>query len=168
VAIPIGRDRLTVKPSAQPTLVRTQHLPPPAKTARDRGIPGLAGRLAAVPLCVMMCRCAPLHSSGYGHMADGFRPEQAVHRTACSWISTARRPLQVREDHWWADGLAHAWPTGSVGSRENPAGIEVSPWTGRNRAAWRLGASFACHARTAGRASLGLHGLPRPVPLTSH
>jgi hypothetical protein len=29
-----------------------------------------------------MCRCEPLHSSGYGHMADGFRAEPAVHRTA--------------------------------------------------------------------------------------
>jgi hypothetical protein len=32
-----------VKPLAQPTLVRTQHLPPPAKTARDRGFSGLEG-----------------------------------------------------------------------------------------------------------------------------
>src|ERR1035438_3677603 len=66
------------------TLVRTQHLPPPAETARGLGIPGLAGRLAVVPLCVMLCRCEPLHSSGYGHMADGIRPEPAVHRTAGS------------------------------------------------------------------------------------
>jgi hypothetical protein len=43
VAIPMGRDRLTVKPSAKPTLVRTQHLPLPAETARELGIPGLAG-----------------------------------------------------------------------------------------------------------------------------
>ena len=38
--IPMGRDGLPVKPSAQPTLVRTQHLPPPAKTSpgqRQRG-----------------------------------------------------------------------------------------------------------------------------------
>jgi hypothetical protein len=32
----------------------------------------------------MMCRCTPLHGSGYGHMADGIGPEQAVRRTACS------------------------------------------------------------------------------------
>jgi len=81
-----------VKPSAQPTQVRTLHLPPPAKTANGLGIPGLAGRLATVPLCLMMCRCEPLHSSGYGHMADGIRPEQAVHRTACSGILMADRP----------------------------------------------------------------------------
>jgi hypothetical protein len=31
------QDRRSVKPSAQPTLVRTQHLPPPAKTARGLG-----------------------------------------------------------------------------------------------------------------------------------
>jgi hypothetical protein len=29
-----------------------------------------------------MCRCEPLRGSGYGHMADGFGAEQAVHRTA--------------------------------------------------------------------------------------
>jgi hypothetical protein len=84
--------RISVKSSAKPTLVRTQHLPPPAETARGLGIPGLAGRLAPVPLCVMMCRREPLHSSGYGHIADGIRPEQAVHRTACSRIAMARRP----------------------------------------------------------------------------
>src|ERR1035438_10198324 len=43
VAIPMGRDRLTVKPSASPTLVRTQHLPLPAEIARELGFPGLAG-----------------------------------------------------------------------------------------------------------------------------
>jgi hypothetical protein len=30
----------------------------------------------------MVCRCEPLHGSGYGHMADGIGSEQAVHRTA--------------------------------------------------------------------------------------
>ena len=39
-----------------------------------------------------MCRCEPLRSSGYGHMADGIGAEPAVHRTAGSWISMARRP----------------------------------------------------------------------------
>ena len=35
------RGRGSVKPPAQPTLVRTQHLPPPAKTARELGFQGL-------------------------------------------------------------------------------------------------------------------------------
>jgi hypothetical protein len=30
----------------------------------------------------MICRCAPLHSSGYGHIADGIGAGGAVHRTA--------------------------------------------------------------------------------------
>jgi hypothetical protein len=45
-----------------------------------------------VPPCFMVCRCEPLRSSGYGHMADGIGPEQAVHRTACSgfrWPSSS-------------------------------------------------------------------------------
>jgi hypothetical protein len=58
------RAKRSVKPSAWPTLVRTQHLPPPAETARGLRIPGPAGRLAVVPLCVIMCRCESLHGSG--------------------------------------------------------------------------------------------------------
>ena len=34
----------SAKPSAQPTLVRTQHLPPPAKTAPGLRVSRLAGR----------------------------------------------------------------------------------------------------------------------------
>ena len=45
---------------------------------------GLAGLLAGVPLRVMMCHCAPLHSAGYGRIADGIGPEPAVRRTACT------------------------------------------------------------------------------------
>jgi hypothetical protein len=35
VAIPMGGDERSVKPSAQPTLVRTQHLPPAKCQLRD-------------------------------------------------------------------------------------------------------------------------------------
>jgi hypothetical protein len=63
-------------------LVRTQHLPPSAKVARELGLPGLGGLLVVVPPCFMMCRCELLRSSGCGHMADGFGAEQAVHGTA--------------------------------------------------------------------------------------
>ena len=112
--ISLGQERRAVKPSAQPTLVRTQHLPPPAETARGLGIPGFAGRPGLVPLCVMMCRCAPPHGSGYGHMADGIRPEQAVRQTAGSadfevWSASVKgspdpgRSLVVA-------GLARVWP----------------------------------------------------------
>jgi len=73
---------MPVKPSAQPTLVRTQHLPPPAEMTCDLGISGLEGRLGVVAPCVMKCHREPLHSSGYGHIADGILAEPAVHRTA--------------------------------------------------------------------------------------
>ena len=43
---------------------------------------------------------------------------------------------------------------GIRGSRENPADIGVAPWTGRNCAAWRRGASFALPRRAAGSALL--------------
>ena len=45
---------MAVKPSAQPTLVRTQYLPPPAETARGLGFLGVAGWCFwpdEVPLC---------------------------------------------------------------------------------------------------------------------
>ena len=51
------RQERAVKPSAQPTLVRTQHLPPPAKTARWLRKRGPAGRFLLVPSCVIVCRC---------------------------------------------------------------------------------------------------------------
>ena len=30
---------------------------------------------------------------------------------------------QAPEDHWWIESLAHAWPTGSTGTHENPADV---------------------------------------------
>ena len=72
-----------VKPSAQPTLVRTQHLPPPAKTARSLRKRGPAGRFLLVPLCVMVCRRRSWRSDRYGQIADSVRAEGAVRGTAC-------------------------------------------------------------------------------------
>ena len=54
-----GRNRRSVKPSAQPTLVRTQHLPPPAKTARWLRKRSSAGRFLLVTACIKVC-----HASG--------------------------------------------------------------------------------------------------------
>jgi hypothetical protein len=79
--------------------------------ARELGIPGLAGLLAAVPLCFMMCRCEALRSSGCGHMADGIGAEQAVYRTACPGF---RWPAIVGEE-----------PPGSRQSTVKPA---RAPW----------------------------------------
>ena len=84
MAIPMGRDGLTVKPSAKPTLVRTQHLPPPAKTATGLGIPGLAGRLAAV-LWVPKTRATwPDALLAAGHPAP--RPARASPVLACRGV----------------------------------------------------------------------------------
>src|ERR1039457_4673779 len=72
----------------------------------------------------MMCRCEPLHSSGYGHMADGFGREQAVHRTAWPhpliWPWAAQTPLTIISA---AVPVRHASvragvPTGASGSAE--------------------------------------------------
>src|SRR5260221_5647166 len=81
--------------------------------ARELGVLGLAGLLAGVPLWVMMCHCAPLHSAGYGRMADGIGQEPAVRRTACTpdfrWSSRFRRepgPRWVEQLPRPADQLA--------------------------------------------------------------
>jgi hypothetical protein len=65
----------SVKPSAQPTLVRTQHLPQhlphPAKTPRWLRILVLAGRFFSVPACVTLGRCRPSCCGVHGRIADG-------------------------------------------------------------------------------------------------
>jgi len=77
------RQERAVKPSAQPTLVRTQHLPPPGKTARCLRKRGPAGRFLLVPPCVIVYRSRPWRSNRYGQIADSVRPEGAVRGTAC-------------------------------------------------------------------------------------
>ena len=83
VATDSDQSRRSVKPSAQPTLVRTQHLPPPAKTARSLRKRGPAGRFLLVPPCVIVCRCRSWRSNRYGQIADSVRAEAAVRGTAC-------------------------------------------------------------------------------------
>jgi hypothetical protein len=95
VGIPVGWDRLTVKPSAKPTLVRTQHLPLPAETARELGIPGFAGLLCLVRRVLCVPQWA-LRSSGYGHMVDGF-----PRRFPWSGV-LGEEPPGSPDDHWWA------------------------------------------------------------------
>src|SRR5713226_2620407 len=72
----------SVKPSAQPTLVRTQHLPPPGKTARWLRKRGPAGRFLLVTMCISVCHCGSMHSSGCVHMVYSVRAERAVRKTA--------------------------------------------------------------------------------------
>src|SRR6266568_4159208 len=73
---PSGQRERSVKPSAQPTLVRTQHLPPPAETAPGLGILRPCGRSCVVSCCVIVGQETPLRGGGYGHVADGIGPEQ--------------------------------------------------------------------------------------------
>ena len=80
---PSGQRERSVKPSAQPTLVRTQHLPLPAEAARELGIPRYRGPSCVVPWWVIFGQQTSLCGSGYGHIADGIGAGGAVHRTAC-------------------------------------------------------------------------------------
>ena len=74
--------RNTVKPSAQPTLVRTQHLPPPAKTARWLRKRGPAGRFLLVTPCISACHCGSMYGSVRVHMVYSVRAKLAVRITA--------------------------------------------------------------------------------------
>ena len=70
--------RRSVKPSAQPTLVRTQHLPPPAETApwlrkRARG-----AVFVLVTSRIRVCHCASRCRGVHGRIADGVRAGCAV------------------------------------------------------------------------------------------
>src|SRR5207245_11761410 len=80
---PSGQRERSVKPSAQPTLVRTQHLPPPAKTARWLRKRGPAGRFLLVTARITVYHDGSMRGSGYGHIADSVRAERAVRITAC-------------------------------------------------------------------------------------
>jgi hypothetical protein len=72
-----------VKPSASPTLVRTQDLPPPAKTVPLLRKRGPAGRFLLVTACILTCHCGSMHSSGYGHIADRVGTSGAYNRSLC-------------------------------------------------------------------------------------
>ena len=68
----------SVKPSAQPTLVRTQHLPPPVETApwlrkRARG-----AVFVLVTSRIRVCHCASRCRGVHGRIADGVRAGCAV------------------------------------------------------------------------------------------
>src|SRR5579864_9109052 len=54
---PSGQRERSVKPSAQPTLVRTQHLPHPAKTPRWLRKRGPVGRFLLVTPCISVGHC---------------------------------------------------------------------------------------------------------------
>src|SRR5690348_10994440 len=75
---PSGQRERSVKPSAQPTLVRTQHLPPPAKTAPWLRKRGPAGRFLLVTMCISACHYGSMHGSVRVHMVYSARVELAV------------------------------------------------------------------------------------------
>ncbi len=76
-----GQER-SVKPSAQPTLVRTQHLPPPAKTAPGLRKRGPAGRFLLVTPCIRVRHYGSTHGSVHVHMVYSVRAKLAVRITA--------------------------------------------------------------------------------------
>jgi uncharacterized protein (DUF2249 family) len=125
----------------EPHRVRTQHLPPPTDTARELGFPGLAGLLLVVPLCFMVCRCEPLRSSGYGHMADGIGAEQAVHRTACPSVP-ARHSGRPRIADYGRPRIGTVQIRGRVRTVPQNMGRRSRAWTGRGPAGAAIPAGY--------------------------
>ena len=64
------RQERTVKPSAQPTLVRTQHLPLPAETALWLRKRDPAGRFVLVTTCISVRHCESMHCDVHGRIAE--------------------------------------------------------------------------------------------------
>ena len=104
----------------------------------------------------MMCRCEPLRSSGYGHMADGIGAEPAVHRTAgfpgqgpsASPVAAGacrKAPTSARADWGCGIRLPQALiPRISHGRRETFApkaasGPAAGPGIHPGHSAWNLG-----------------------------
>jgi hypothetical protein len=79
---PSGQRERSVKPSAKPSLVRTQHLPHPGETARSLRKRGPAGRFLLVTPCITMRHRGSMHGSVHGHIADSVRVKPAVRITA--------------------------------------------------------------------------------------
>jgi hypothetical protein len=80
----------SVKPSAQPTLVRTQHLPHPGETARSLRKRGPAGRFLLVTMCISVCHCGSMHSSGCVHMVYSvYRFKTVVRGLSCRFSGSA-------------------------------------------------------------------------------
>ena len=73
-----------VKPSAQPTLVRTQHLPPPAKTAPWLRKRGPAGRFVLVTPCIRVRHYGSMRGGVHVHMVSSARAKLAVRITVRS------------------------------------------------------------------------------------
>src|ERR1017187_7407266 len=72
------QDERSVKPSAKPSLVRTQHLPHPGETAPYLPIFVLAGRFFSVPRCVILWRLTSACRGVHGRIADENRGLGAV------------------------------------------------------------------------------------------
>jgi len=66
-----GASRWSVKPPAQPTLVRTQHLPPPAETQFDRRIRRSVHRPSFRGSALTVTSGTPVSVAVYGRMTDG-------------------------------------------------------------------------------------------------
>src|SRR5271157_6148592 len=86
-----GWERNTVKPSAQPTLVRTQHLPPPAKTVRLLRKRGPAGRFLLVTPCVRVRHDGSMHGSVHVHMVYSVgKTSGAYNRSLCYLVAVGQ------------------------------------------------------------------------------
>jgi hypothetical protein len=136
---PSGQRERSVKPSAQPTLVRTQHLPHPGETARWLRKRSPAGRFLLLTPCIRVRHYGSMHGSVRVHMVYSVRAKLAVRITAPS--AYRGPPLDIR-----------AWPAGhrrASGLRRDYA----DRWPGD---CWRR---LSAQLRSAGTARFGVPGV---------
>ena len=108
-----GGGRRSVKPSAQPTLVRTQHLPHPGETARWLRKRGPAGRFLLVTPCIRVCHRGSMRSSGYGQIADSVRATSQASGKAVEPLKARMRALSPGSAGVLSAGQYH-WPAGML------------------------------------------------------
>jgi hypothetical protein len=136
---PSGQRERSVKPSAQPTLVRTQHLPHPGETACSLRKRGPAGRFLLVTACISVCHRGSMHSSGYGHIADSVRAERAVRITARFADPCPFCPVIRRRTARLTGVCRVSRPAGSSPSRSRQAAGRPCSYLRPGRAGCRIG-----------------------------
>ena len=163
-----GQRERSVKPSAQPTQVRTLHLPPPAKMARELAFPGYAGRFP----CPVVCHLAALRTGVLRGPRTYSGRESRPGSGVCSRLLARIFPQFAR---WGAcSGLnvhRRAWlrpRTASSMSASLPDGVNDMPvsFTTRRRSARKARRPEVAARQPAERANAAIARRGRPCALS--
>ena len=137
----MGGNERSVKPSAQPTLVRTQHLPLPAEIAREPGVLPDCGLLLLARRGPAESMRVPLCLAVHGHIADSVRDHEPG-RVGGSFRPRRRRqrftePLAlpvavaIRRGDGLGKGAGVSWARLAAWSQDPPEGAAPLLMAGR-------------------------------------